>query len=590
MKRGLFIVGLLTALFAVTVVAPANIQAQAPVSDEPVTVAIVSVQSVDGVLDAASNVLKAAGQDEVEQAMRGATGAIEGIDTTKPAGVVVTMSGMDPMPGVMGFLPVTDLMAFVASLPDAPPAEMFPEPDADGIRELQTGPDQSIFMSETGEWLVVSQDRDAVLNAPTDPTTLLEGLDQQHLIAVKVIGSNVPDPLKQGLPAMAGMFLMGANLDQAQQQAVQSMLQQLTIVLTGTDTLLIGADVSSEGEVTVNTSLTTIAGSELAEQFAATADSESRFATMYSPTALVSFLTNQVLPQSSITQMQAQLEMAKQNMLDSLAEADLSDNDRQIAQGMVNQLFEAADATIASGKSEAALTVNVTDASVEISTAATVVDGDKIENVFKQLVGLIGQQVPPVAQGTTLNATEASGIRVHTVTVPLADFGPGAPPEFADGTLAVTGYFSDDLAALKIVLLKTGDAQSAIDAGLAALQAAPAVVPMQQFSICAEQIPTLMTIAGQDPDMLLGGITPTADDKITLVQTMSAEEGKTTITIAPGMFALIGQAIDMAGSMMGPMGGDFEEFDFEEGDMEGFEMEEFEMDGGADPFGGESPF
>ena len=138
-------------------------------------------------------------------------------------------------------------------------------------------------MTQSGDWAYVSNNEAALSNLPQDPGAWYEGYDAYN-VAVRVIGTNVPDEMKQfAMGAMReGFEGMLAQLppDQAELQRAtnEAQLEQMEAMIQDLDQLVIGLAIDAAAkEIHVDFQVTGVPGSDLAETMSIQSDVESEF-------------------------------------------------------------------------------------------------------------------------------------------------------------------------------------------------------------------------------------------------------------------------------------------------------------------------
>ncbi|MGL6196434.1 MAG: hypothetical protein ACRC2T_16590 [Thermoguttaceae bacterium] len=122
-----------------------------------------------------------------------------GLDVTKPAGVCL-LPNKTPVPFFFAFLPVTDFEKtdFFKSLPP----EAFQKKQNGVYLVPDMGAGQSISLEMINGYLCIFPEKMKSQIPSGDPVTLLEGIEKEYNIAVKIDVANIPDVFKMGLPAM----------------------------------------------------------------------------------------------------------------------------------------------------------------------------------------------------------------------------------------------------------------------------------------------------------------------------------------------------------------------------------------------------
>ena len=236
---------------------------------------------------------------------------LAGLDKAKPWGAIVQTDGQQfPM---VAFVPVTDLKELIGVL-SAVGGGALPEPDADGVYEIETD-QQNVFLVEKGGWAFMSNTREALDDAPADPAKLLAGLSDKYDLGVKVSVKNVPAELRQmGI----GLLQMGAQagLEQEpgetdEQFALRSNLTQPSIeqtirAINELDTLVVGLSIDREAKTAaMDFTVTAVEGTETAKDIAQAADLKTDFAGIFLPDAALVAHSAGKLAETDVTQLKS---------------------------------------------------------------------------------------------------------------------------------------------------------------------------------------------------------------------------------------------------------------------------------------------
>ena len=579
--------------------------ALAQMSSEPALV--VSLSGVESLGQAVEQVGAAAGFEMEAQryaAMAVAQAAEFGVDPTQPWGVVLSLEGGEP--SGLAFIPVdldvamtqlkgmVEMMKMMSDM-NGGSMQMGPvpvdissieisEPDADGIYAITGEEGQGYYFGGQGGWAFISPDRDAVLNAPTDPTPLLGDLPSKYAIGVQFNPQQIPP---EAFDSLLRLFMMGMmDVPVAPEELAQE-IEDITF----------GLNVESDGSLSIEADMIVVAGSEFDGMMSKVSSTPLRFAGFSDPNALINFVAG-LPPQviQLVTPLEEKLGLLREGILADLATAQLSDADRLMLEKLINDGIDTLLGALKQEVIEVAGSVNISPTSVSIAAAATVPDAAKLEEVVIQLLGIVGQEEQELQDATSFNVDEYKGVRMHTISVPAMmivpqadpmDLAPmqtlmlaqpsqdGIPPALADGTITLLLGFSDDAV---YTVLTLGDAVAELKAAIDASETAdvdPTV--LQTMSISMAQLGDAFELAGVPLEMFLPDYVPSADDSITGEATYADAQAHSEVRISAGMVALIGEGVQIAAAQA--------QAAFQEGFEQGFEIGQ-EYSGDEDPFGG----
>ena len=163
------------------------------------TVAVVALSGYDPLMEDIGYLGALGGRPEGAQMIEGMINlftqgkGLEGMDKTKPWGVVVQTDGNNLLPLVC--LPINDLDAILAL---AEGFGVMSDDAGNGVKEL-TVPNSPmpLFAKKMGDWVYVSQSAESLDSAPADPTSTLSDLVEAYDIGARVLAQNIPAMWKQ---------------------------------------------------------------------------------------------------------------------------------------------------------------------------------------------------------------------------------------------------------------------------------------------------------------------------------------------------------------------------------------------------------
>lgn len=383
---------------------------------------VVSISGVDPLLSDVAYLIKSAGlpDDYGRMAAMMTQNFTQGVDNTRPIGVVVTTDGGTPT--TLGFVPVTDLKALLAVLP--PQAGRQSEL-GDGVVQLQGL--VTLFIKEHSGWAYISHAADSLKSLPDSPIAQLDGLDKQYAVAIRARIANIPDAYKQ-LAMMAIRSGLTAQLNKLPGESdeqydlrkgmAESQVKQMETMLNEVDVLTIGWKTDPQARSTyIETTLSAVAGTKLATQIESMADAKTAFSGFIQPDAAVTMNVAGTLPEEDIATTLSALESVRQTASQEIQDdADLPDQAaRDAVQELLNGLFDVITKTVKSGTVDGAMVVNVAPASLTALLGGHVADGGELEDLLKELAELAKDD--PAFPGIEFNVDEHAGVQFHAINV-----------------------------------------------------------------------------------------------------------------------------------------------------------------------------
>jgi hypothetical protein len=417
---------LLAATVAVASLGSAAVAQEAAPAVKPV--AVISIASIDEVLGDIGYLTESAGQGDFGKMVALLSGGYTvGMDKKRPLGMVVTMKDDEPSP--LLFLPVRNLEAVLAGIEDQVGR---PKDAGDGILELGDAGGQPIFLKQVEGWTFVSQKANDLAELPQfDPAAALGDLTKNYTVAVRLNVGAIPADMKKvavaQMKAQAERKLREQLEEQPEEQRAlserytRSVLEQVTSLIQDTEEITLGLQVDSQAKSThIDIAVVARPGTKLAGDMALLSDLKSSQAGFLAPDAAVNFHMATRVSEEDAALYQDMMKAARENTLKQIEnDADLETEEaRQIAKDVVNAMFDVGQKTLAGGKLEGGAALYLTpEGKVNLVAGGTVKDAARLEEAFKNLVEAARNE--PKAPKVTFNAAEHSGVRFHTMSLPI---------------------------------------------------------------------------------------------------------------------------------------------------------------------------
>ncbi len=487
---------------------------------------------------------------------------IQGLDTTRPWGVIVQTDGGMEFPFAI-FVPVTDIAELLALIGEVS-GMTIPEP-VDGVYECNPPGGEPMFVTERNGWGLFSTTKAAFDAVPDDPSTLLEGLNEKYDIAVKAQIKNIPKEVLDGviLPIKMGVQMgmqqeSGESDEQYQLRSsmTNQMVDQVLTLLSDLDTITLGFAIDRDAKTSyIDVEIVAKAGSDTAEQLAGLNKSTTDLAGFDLPGAAVTFSMAYEIADVEVAQGQAALAAVKAQLVAELAKQGLPDDKLQLATKFMTDAMDVLDKTLAAKKADVAAALILKSDALTVVGGMAIVEGAKLEGVLKELAAEIAKDEPEFAQALKLDADTLGDVKFHVLSVPASELEEEMVPLVGESLDIVLGisetkvYFAVGRDAL--ATLKTAINQSTAEPGklIAPMKLTVAATPIAEF--IASMAP------GQEKQMatmVAGMLAGTAGkDHVTITATAIENGEKVRFELEEGILKLIGMAGQMAGDMM--MGG-----------------------------------
>ncbi|MCA9186712.1 MAG: hypothetical protein R3E01_07890 [Pirellulaceae bacterium] len=388
-------------------------------------IAVVSLASVDGLLNDVSYVAKAAGYgDFATQISQQATMMTNGIDRSRPLGLALLTDGDQFIP--LGLVPVKDLAAVLRGL------EMQlgkPQPMDDGILELQ-GP-RPIYLKENNGWCFVGQTPGSLRKLPENPAGLLEGLNETFDIGIRVHVQNIPqayrdiaiNQIKVGIEdQLENLPEDDADAAVLQREMLKNQVRQWETLLSETDQLTFGINIDqAAGGAFLDTIFTAVTGTGTARKLAMMQDSRTNFSGFSVDGAAITMNLSGRIADDDIEQAKTTLAGLKKQAAKQIEnDADLPDEaSKQAAIKLIDGFFAVIEETLATGKMDGAGSAIINGTDLTLVYGTHVASGDKLEASLKELVELAKKD--PNFPGIKFNAAQHNGLRFHAMQIPIPE-------------------------------------------------------------------------------------------------------------------------------------------------------------------------
>ncbi len=384
-------------------------------------VAVLSIASIDRLMDDFAYLTKAAGRAEVAGQMQVMSAMfLQGFDRTRPAGVLITIENDEPK-GI-GFLPIPDGDKMLGMLKDKLGAEV--DDLGNGIKKLEWG--KGVYLKQQGPWLYFTDNPQHLSRLPEDPVAMLGGLDKKYGIAMRFYVRNIP----QGLRDVADFALQSRidadlnagklddpELDKAFVESLRtSMKRWTTTLINDSDQLTIGWAADSANRcVYVDLHAVAKDGSALARQFRSTLDSRSTFTGFAVDDAAVTLQGSLRVSQQGRQQISTFLQYVRKKVNKGIDEDPKAP---ESLKGIVNSVLGVVEATVLQGKTDIGATLLLASKSFKFVGGVRVADGHALASAFQDFFELVKNE-PDVPEAHFF-AGKHDDLDLHTLSLPIA--------------------------------------------------------------------------------------------------------------------------------------------------------------------------
>ena len=354
---------------------------------------------------------------------------LAGLDKSQPWGAVVrTDGGFGLQP--LAFVAVKNLGDLLEVL------TVFgveSEDQGDGVFQLQVeaeaGP-QTLLVKEHNGWAFVAQTSEALQELPDEPLSLLEGLDSQYDVAVRLQVQNIPEMfrqlavqqlqlgLQQGLSQLPDDDPEDAAL---RDKLAENQLKSVTRLIEDSDHITIGWLVDAEQRSThIDFSLVALEGTATAQQANKLSEAKSEFSGFLTSDAAVVCSLCSRYPEEDAQQMGVMIDALRTRALQAMdQETALEGAARDAFKSAVNLVIDVLKETAEQGTMDGGMLLELVPDGLTFAAGAHLVDAGRLETALRQVVELAANE--PGFPAIQWNTLAHAGIQFHTVTVPIPE-------------------------------------------------------------------------------------------------------------------------------------------------------------------------
>ncbi len=400
--------------FALLVAPAASAQEKLSIDNEPVMV--VTVASINKLMQDVNYLTGAAGQPGAGGMfqMMAAT-FTQGIDTTKPIGMMLGMVNDTPAPLV--FIPTSD----VGTVLDRLKAQIGPVDKLnDGTLVMSVGPN-TMYIQQADDWAVAAQARDHLKMAPADPSLLFEGMGNNYDIALKIKVQQIPVDMRDTIIGQMRQGFEQAMQQQSAEEAdatremAESSLEQIEQLIQDSDEISFGWNVDPESKnMVMDFEFRAVPDSDMAEMYAGTKAIPSRFASVIRSDAAAYLHAATSISDKAIESARGSIDSAMSAVRGTIAQdGNLSEADAAEINTYIDRVIEIAVSSMEEGKSDFGAMLIASETDLRFVLGMFVSDGNEVATLAQDLAKKIEGQ--PNAPTFKFNNGKHNGVTLHLV-------------------------------------------------------------------------------------------------------------------------------------------------------------------------------
>jgi hypothetical protein len=352
------------------------------------------------------------------------------LDKKKPIGGYALLEEDNQLASVM-FVPVKDLKMLLTTLESQVGK---PEDAGDGVQRIATDRPQPVYVKEAHGWAFVSNEKRHLADLPKDPVKLLDGLNEQYTLALRVNVANVPADLRQtAVDQLRRGFeeRLAEELDEKQAEAMRQiggfLVDTLIRLIEETDHVTLGWQVdAAEKKTYLDLQVTAVEDTELAEQMGQVKEGRSAFSGCLLPGAALTFHMHATSTEAEIEQAMLLVDRLREEAMKGIEKDDnlVNDEERQTARTIVNEMLDIVEGSLKTGKTDCGGVLSLKPDALTLAIGCFVADGQQLADAVKELAAF-AEQKDPNFPTIDFDAEKHRGVTFHTATIPLRT----GPPE-----------------------------------------------------------------------------------------------------------------------------------------------------------------
>lgn len=395
--------------------------AAAAKSSEPVLV--VSIASLNKLMQDVNYITAAVGQPAAGGFFTMMAGGFaQGLDMSRPIGVIVSM--VDGAPEPIAMIPTPDAESMLKRLEAQGQIGAIDRLD-DGTLVIAAGP-SLVYIRQAGPWAVVARQKDILELAPADPLALLQDLGDNYTLAARLNVQEIPADTREGLIAQLRQGFEQAMAQRGEeakdlQAASEGSIKQIEQLIRESQELMFGWNINPEKRVvTIDSEFVASQGTEMAEMYRGQKVIPSQFANVINDENAMFYQAAASLSPKVIERTRESIGTAKQMVTKGISDSkDLDENQKAQLSELANALIDLTMQTVAEGKFDVGIQAIADDGQLEIAGGMFVSDGAQAAKLVKNLANKL-KEVPD-APSFAFDQETYKGVALHTLSIDIPE-------------------------------------------------------------------------------------------------------------------------------------------------------------------------
>ncbi|MCD0459274.1 hypothetical protein [Roseiconus lacunae] len=343
----------------------------------------------------------------------------QGLDTSRPIGVLVSLAGGMPQPIVV--LPTSDIRSILKRI----------ETQTGPVDELEDGTlvvtvnRNTFFIKQNENNAVAGPSKDALQLVPADPSGFFEGMGKDYNVAVRLQIQQIPMELRNvAIDSMRQGFEQAiANQPDSEstREVAENSIEQIEQLVREADEIFFGLNIDQEGRhVGIDASFTAIPGSKLAAMYGGQQSIPSRFASVIRDDAAAYIHSATSVSPEAIAQAKTSLGNAATMIRSAMAaDGNLPPQQAEEIERYMSRFFAIITKSIEEGKGDFGMMVNAGTDQFNAVLGFFVADGSEVATLAKELA----TKVPDTADAPrfTFDAGKHGDVTLHLIEADIPE-------------------------------------------------------------------------------------------------------------------------------------------------------------------------
>ncbi|WP_075084851.1 hypothetical protein [Mariniblastus fucicola] len=345
-----------------------------------------------------------------------------GIDTKRPAGVLLYFEGDNPQPRTVIFLPVKDFDELLDTVSNVAEVD-----DEDDVIKILPSNGETLYAVEKGDHVFITMDEESLSELPEDPQSMLGDMPSKYNLAAHVYGGRVPDELRQkAVDLIKDGYLdslqnMGTDPDQIDQQIAD--FEEQIKAIKDIDEIVFGMVADEEShKMAMEFTVTGKPGSKVAKSYAGFANADpTRFAGFMNDAAALDYNMCFNVDTTDADKIGPQMDTMIESMMTELDnDGEFDDEEMDTIRSAAVQIAEVVEATFKEGRIDSGGQLLMGENDFNFVAGGQVADPKKVESAAKELIGLVGERAADAFK-VNLDFASHNGVTMHEIIVNIPE-------------------------------------------------------------------------------------------------------------------------------------------------------------------------